>query len=78
MYNTCTFAIQENENIVAYALTKLNYRLIDISSFYPQLGNPGLIYQGISPQKNHYMRRFYPSDEDGQGYFIALLQKNET
>lgn len=77
MYNTCTFAVQENEGIIAYALTKLNYEIVPIPSKYLNYGNPGLEYEGIPEDFQKFMRRFYPNDQDGQGYFIALLRKKK-
>ncbi|WP_457557007.1 methyltransferase domain-containing protein [Candidatus Harpocratesius sp.] len=75
MYNTCTFAIQENEGIMAYAINKLNYELVSLPPEFGSFGHSGLDYSGIPSETKSFMRRFYPTEEDGQGYFIALLKR---
>ncbi len=77
MYNTCTIPIQENEGIVAYAITKLGYELVPLEEGYYSFGQSGYSMEGIPLGQEKYMRRFLPSSDDfsGQGYFIALLKK---
>ncbi|MHA1612809.1 MAG: PUA domain-containing protein [Promethearchaeota archaeon] len=79
MYNTCTIPIQENEGIIAYAITKLGYNLVPLSEEYYSFGQSGVPMDGIPQSNEKYMRRFlpnYPVGSDGQGYFIALLKKS--
>lgn len=66
IYSTCTYSLEENEEIVSWLIDELNYKLINIDADY---GLP----RGINmPQAI----RLYPHKVRGEGQFVAVLQKN--
>ena len=64
VYSTCTFAIEENENIARYILEKYPYMKIENPEELSMLSN-GI---GISEAK-----RIYPHKQKGEGHFVALF-----
>ncbi len=69
VYSTCTFALEENEGLIASFLSKHPDAILldaDVS-----FGRQGLPYPGID---HTYVRRIYPMD-GGEGHFIAKIQK---
>ena len=70
VYSTCTFSIQEDEEIIEYAL-----------SICPDLKVlPIKMYEGFSSgltDLTHNCVRLYPHKIKGEGHFVALLQKGE-
>ena len=69
IYSTCTFAKEENEDIVSYLQKEESLTSIDIDPKYKGILYPGLI-------KNTY--RIYPFLNFGEGQFVSLLQnKND-
>ncbi len=75
MYNTCTIPKEENEDIVSYALEKLHYHTVPLPPPFTTYGSPGIPTEQLLKKDAANLRRFYPSKEEGIGYFIALLQK---
>ena len=70
LYSTCTFDHRENEDVIEYILNKYNdLKLIDIKPYknFTKANKP--IDKAI---------RLYPYKLDGEGHFIALIQKNNT
>lgn len=66
IYSTCTYSLEENEQQVDYMINQLHMELIPITK---QTGmSDGLIAGTI---------RMYPHINQGEGQFIALLQKKE-
>ncbi len=65
IYSTCTYSIEENENVVRKFIEKYGYKLIDIS-------NSNMVVRGVEmPQAV----RLYPHKQKGEGQFVAVLQK---
>lgn len=66
IYSTCTYSLEENEQIVDYILkTYPNMSLIPIE-----------LKNGMSPGINHpQCCRLYPHKHKGEGHFIALFKK---
>jgi len=77
MYNTCTIPKEENEGIVAYAVQNLGYKTLPIAQKYLKFGKPGLYHEGLNNNDLKNILRFYPTIDEGSGYFIALLRKNK-
>ncbi|WP_371804041.1 PUA domain-containing protein [Candidatus Lokiarchaeum ossiferum] len=75
MYNTCTIPKEENEDIIAYAVHKLGYKVVSIPKKYRKIGQPGISRMDLSDEECQQMIRFYPGLNDSIGYFIAFLQK---
>ena len=73
VYSTCTYDILENENVVCEFI-KANPEFIIKEE--PRLHNdttPGIQIDGYN---THFARRRYPHKFDGEGQFMALLQKH--
>ena len=70
VYSTCTFAIKEDEEIIAY-----------MQSLCPELKVLSINnrYEGFAKGVNGYddAIRIYPHKVDGEGHFVILLQKGE-
>lgn len=64
VYSTCTFAIEENEDIARYIIEKYPYMKIE---------NPeklSVLSKGIDIEE---VKRIYPHKQRGEGHFIALF-----
>jgi len=69
VYSTCTFSIEENEEIVKFLLESFDCELVDINSG----GHTG----GISGDAriDPYVVRFMPHKDKYDGFFIAAIRK---
>lgn len=69
VYSTCTYAKEENEEVIAAFLAKYpDMELVDASVNF---GRSGLPTDGMNAA---YVRRIFPMDK-GEGHFIARLRK---
>ena len=70
VYSTCTFSPKENEEVIEYVLDK-----------YPQMKVlPVNTYDGFvcgMTEKTRNCVRLYPHKINGEGHFVALLQKGD-
>ena len=66
IYSTCTFAKEENEDVVSYLLEKYNYEQVDIKPVLKET-----LKEGFVPKTY----RFYPHLLEGEGQFLAVLKK---
>ena len=67
VYSTCTFAIEEDEEIIKYLLDNTNANIIPIrmgKDFSKSIGIEGAI-------------RLYPFKFKGEGHFICLIKSND-
>ncbi|MBQ7897283.1 MAG: hypothetical protein IJ323_02550 [Clostridia bacterium] len=70
LYSTCTFAKEENEDVVNFFLEKHpEFTLVS--------PNPRIIPFTVSGIGDERMRRFYPHIAPGEGQFTALMKKEE-
>ena len=68
IYSTCTYSLEENEQQVDYMVNELNMKLLDIKK-----------QPGMAPgYQNDQVVRMYPHLNQGEGQFIALLQKQSA
>ena len=68
IYSTCTYSLEENEQQVDYMVNELNMKLLDIKT-----------QPGMAPgYQNDQVVRMYPHLNQGEGQFIALLQKQSA
>jgi 16S rRNA C967 or C1407 C5-methylase (RsmB/RsmF family)/NOL1/NOP2/fmu family ribosome biogenesis protein len=69
LYGTCTYNVEENENVIGFITEHLGAQSVpvDISAF-----------EGISPStdKNIHACRFFPHKTGSEGLFLALARKN--
>lgn len=65
IYSTCTYSIEENENVINQFLATHNYKLVEINADLPR---------GIKMKE---AVRLYPHKVRGEGQFVAVLQKLE-
>ncbi|MDZ4757346.1 MAG: RNA methyltransferase [Bacteroidota bacterium] len=65
IYSTCSYSVEENEEIVEYICNTLGAEVVNIPLPYSH------IYQ------TKYGYRFYPNKLDSEGFFISVLQKTE-
>ena len=74
VYSTCSFAPEENEEIIDFALHQCPVRIIDTEL---PVGDPGLI-EAFGRQFDsslHRARRFYPYKHQMEGFFICKMEK---
>lgn len=72
VYSTCTYAKEENEEVVASFLKE--HQDMELVSCDVSFGREGFACEGI---KQEYVRRIFPMDE-GEGHFIAKMKKHGT
>lgn len=73
VYSTCTYDIEEDENVVATFLERnKDYTLLE----YPRLHNDTVSGIKINEYNTQYTLRRYPHKFNGEGQFMALLQKD--
>ena len=72
LYSTCTFSIEEDEQVVADFCAKHDYDIMPLH--YPN-SEQGVKIGVFDTNK---CLRFYPHRFDGEGQFVALLRKNEN
>ncbi len=74
VYSTCSFAPEENEEIIDYALQHCHLRVVDTGLTF---GNPGLTrpFGRVMDDSLVKARRFYPYKHKMEGFFICKLEK---
>lgn len=70
MYSTCTYSVEENEEVVAFLVDK-GYKVLNMGKI---LGESNGIM--LKQYNTHLAKRFYPHKSSGEGQFVCLLQKN--
>lgn len=69
VYSTCTYAMEENEAVVAQFLA--DFPDMEQEDCHVSFGREGISYPGMEKQK---VRRIFPMDQ-GEGHFIAKFRK---
>lgn len=67
VYSTCTFAREENEDIVAFIIDHLGGEAVDLG-----LQHEGIVRSTLSP---HACYRMMPHRISGEGLFMAMIRK---
>lgn len=70
IYSTCTLNVHENEENIQWAIQDLGARLLKVST-KPEWGITG----SLLPSLEGSVCRFIPGVSEGEGLFMALLQK---
>jgi len=76
-YSTCTITTMENEGMIRHVLDEYGSQieLVDVGI---SLGGPGMGGAGLDEEQRKKVRRFDPSDDEGEdtiGFFIAKFRK---
>ncbi|MFX1299455.1 MAG: NOL1/NOP2/sun family putative RNA methylase [Promethearchaeota archaeon] len=74
VYSTCSFAPEENEEIIDFALRQCPVRIVNTEL---PVGDPGLIdaFGRQFDKSLHRARRFYPYKHQMEGFFICKMEK---
>src|ERR1700761_2678664 len=73
IYSTCSYSVEENEDILDWLCNEFDLESIRI----PIENNWGIV-ESQSTQKKAWGYRFYPDKVKGEGLFAACLQKKES
>ncbi|KAK3300775.1 NOL1/NOP2/sun family-domain-containing protein [Chaetomium fimeti] len=75
VYSTCSVAIEENEQVVAYALSRRpNVRLVETGLPFGKEGFTSYMGKAFHPSLK-LTRRYYPHLYNVDGFFVAKFQK---
>lgn len=76
IYSTCTYSLEENEDVVADFLSSHDdYQLVDVKAAVAAVTRPGISRTGNDLTS---ARRFYPHITNGEGQFVALMKRSEN
>ena len=77
LYSTCTYSLEENERVVNdFLKDHEEFELCEVKDSLKATTQDGIVYDGADRDDLWKCRRFYPHKADGEGQFIALMQKN--
>ncbi|WP_222164622.1 methyltransferase RsmF C-terminal domain-like protein [Edaphocola aurantiacus] len=72
IYATCSYSVAENERIVDWLITEMNMTALRVDCD-AEWG----VTETQSPQHKAWGYRFYPWKAKGEGFFLAVLRKND-
>lgn len=79
LYSTCTYSPEENEYVIDVFLRRHpDYHLVRVRPEVEAVTRDGIRTGGITAENIEYCRRFYPHVTDGEGQFVALLERDEN
>ena len=73
VYSTCTITLEENEEMVKWALA--NFPSLDLCPTSPKIGQPGSENILVDPEICSKVQRFGPEQDFTIGFFIAKFKK---
>ena len=77
LYSTCTYSLEENEMIIdEFLCDNPDYELVPVKEALHRATRDGIVFDGAKCENLNLTRRFYPHVSDGEGQFIALLQRS--
>ncbi|KAK1508511.1 NOL1/NOP2/sun family protein [Colletotrichum tamarilloi] len=75
VYSTCSVTVEENESVVAYALSRRpNVKLVDTNLPFGREGFTSYMGKKFDPSLK-LTRRYYPHTYNVDGFFVAKFQK---
>ncbi|KAM0343718.1 hypothetical protein ACHAPU_008309 [Fusarium lateritium] len=75
VYSTCSVTIEENEQVVQYALSRRpNVRLVESGLAFGKEGFTSFMGKKFDPSMRH-TRRYYPHTYNVDGFFVAKFHK---
>lgn len=77
IYSTCTYSLEENEKIIdAFLSERDDFRLKELPEAIKSVTAEGIVFEGAEHAGELKLcRRFYPHISDGEGQFIAVLER---
>lgn len=77
LYSTCTYSPEENEEIIGdFLINNPDFSLVRVKEEIEKRTAPGIVKYGKGAANIEYARRFYPHVSDGEGQFLALMQRD--
>ncbi len=78
LYSTCTYSPEENEERVSdFILSHPDYKIVPVKSAVEKCTSPGMSeYSEV--ESINLTRRFYPHVTEGEGQYVALLQRSKN
>lgn len=73
VYSTCSVSIEENEEVVEYALRKRNVKIVPTGLPFGKDAFVKVAQKRFSPDMKH-AKRFYPHVHNMDGFFVCKLQ----
>lgn len=70
IYSTCSFSVEEDEQVVDALITQAQAEALHL-----QIPDGWGIVQTVTPQHRAPVYRFYPDRLEGEGFFLAVLRK---
>ena len=74
IYSTCSILVEENEDVVAYALRKRHVKLVETGLEFGEDGFTSFTRSKYVPQMK-LCKRYYPHTNNLDGFFVAKLVK---
>ena len=79
LYSTCTYSIEENEELVEKFLElSPDFSIVPIEGEVGRVGSSGILPREESNRDLAHTRRFYPHLISGEGQFVALMKKRDN
>lgn len=74
VYSTCSISVEENEEVVDYAVRKRHVKIVETGLDVGEPGIPKYVEKQFDPRMK-YCRRMYPHVHNMDGFFVAKLRK---
>ena len=77
LYSTCTYSPDENEEMLSFFLGENpDFSLVKVKEELISRTRPAIKRYADDVENIEYARRFYPHVSDGEGQFLALMQRD--